>query len=303
MSFREKTEVWVDREVARDSLLGKIISNLRKTGITREIRHFLVKSQYRKEKKNPTEKMIEAKVFFENQKEKIAFNAELLSDSESKDVYLKMIRFRYTHDISEYPSYNLFNSYFVEGITPHEDNGVFIDCGAYTGDSAQSYLKYNSGNYKKIVCFEPDEENYNKLKRNFSSFDNVEIVKAGVWDSDTQLCFQSGGGSASNVIDDNENVEGIVKIKVCSIDGNPYCQDATFIKMDIEGSEYNALCGAVNVIKKNRPILAICIYHSNEDMIRLIQWINDLKLNYSFYVRQHSFDESDTVLYAIPIGC
>ena len=300
MSIREKMEVWVDNEVAKDSLFGKSFVSLRKTGITRKIRYRMVKSQYGKEKKNPTPKMIQSKEFFENHQEDIDRNTALLKDSDSKDVYQKMIGIRYTHDLKQFPEYNIDNAYFVEGIVLHETEGVFIDCGAYTGDSAQAYLKYNGERYKRIVCFEPDDANYLKLERNLSEYDNIELVKAGVWNSDTVLSFQSGGGSASSIQKDNEPGETTVSINVCAIDNNPYCQDATYIKMDIEGSEYEALSGARETIIRNRPMLAICIYHSDEDMIRLIQWINNLGLNYSYYVRQHSFDENDTVLYAIP---
>ena len=300
MSIREKMEVWVDNEVAKDSLFGKTFVSLRKTGITRKIRYQMVKSQYGKEKKNPTPKMNQTRVYFEEHQEDINRNTELLKDSKSKDVYQKMISFRYTHDLKQFPEYNIDSAYFVDGVVQHETQGVFIDCGAYTGDSAQAYLKYNKEQYKRIVCFEPDDANYLKLERNLSGYDNIELVKAGVWSSDTVLFFQSGGGSASSIQKDGERGKTTVSINVCAIDNNPYCKDATYIKMDIEGSEYEALSGARETILRNRPMLAICIYHSDEDMIRLIQWINNLDLGYVFYVRQHSFDENDTVLYAIP---
>ena len=88
-------------------------------------------------------------------------------------------------------------------------------------------------------------------------------------------------------------------MKARAIDNVEDCRDATFIKMDIEGSEYEALIGAQNTIKKNRPKLAICIYHSDEDMLRLIELIANWDLGYKFYIRHHAQKISETVLYAI----
>ncbi len=302
ISFRERMEVFVDDEVRKKSTLGRIIISLRKTGITRKARYLMLSLQYSKDCKHPTEKMKETKRYFKEHANEIKENLSCLFDAESKDVYLKMIKFRYTHNLRAFPKYNLDNSYFLSGIVPKKNDGVFIDCGAYTGDSAGAYIDYNGGQYKSIVCFEPDDKNYEALKNNFISERNISVIKKGVWNENTTLRFNSGEGSASNISRDSteDNKSDVVEIEVCSIDETPECSDATFIKMDIEGAEYEALCGAEKTIRKNRPILAICIYHSDEDMIRLIKWIKALDLNYAFHVRQHSFDEHDTVLYAIP---
>lgn len=73
-----------------------------------------------------------------------------------------------------------------------------------------------------------------------------------------------------------------------------------FIKMDIEGAEYPALCGGINLIKRDRPILAISIYHSLTDYYRIPQYIMNELQNYKYYIRHHSLVLSETVFYAIP---
>lgn len=85
-----------------------------------------------------------------------------------------------------------------------------------------------------------------------------------------------------------------------NIDAVPECKNATFIKMDIEGMEWDALHGAVETIKRNHPKLAICIYHSDEDMIRIVEYIHEIAPEYKLYVRHHSKREYETVLYAVP---
>jgi hypothetical protein len=89
------------------------------------------------------------------------------------------------------------------------------------------------------------------------------------------------------------------KVFVRAIDNCQECSDATFIKMDIEGAELQALIGAQNTIVKNKPKLAICIYHSDEDMLRLAQWIHCKVPQYKLFVRQNNnYTAAATVLYA-----
>lgn len=71
--------------------------------------------------------------------------------------------------------------------------------------------------------------------------------------------------------------------------------------MDVEGAELNALKGAKKVIETNRPKLAISIYHSNEELLAIPEYLHSTLVDYSFYVRHHSLNWQDTVLYAIPL--
>jgi hypothetical protein len=74
-------------------------------------------------------------------------------------------------------------------------------------------------------------------------------------------------------------------------------QDQLFIKLDVEGAESDALDGADKTILKHRPLMAICIYHKQDDL-----WSIPFTLmnRYSFYIRHHSSTWYDTVLYCIP---
>ena len=74
----------------------------------------------------------------------------------------------------------------------------------------------------------------------------------------------------------------------------------TFIKMDIEGSELEALKGASTTISANKPKLAICVYHKIEDFWEIPIYINKLAPEYKFYVGHHTVSLTcpETVLYA-----
>jgi hypothetical protein len=72
----------------------------------------------------------------------------------------------------------------------------------------------------------------------------------------------------------------------------------TFIKMDIEGAEYEALLGAKKMIQNYRPDLAISVYHSIIDFCRIPLLINGWNLGYKFYLRCHEVSNQEIVLYA-----
>lgn len=71
------------------------------------------------------------------------------------------------------------------------------------------------------------------------------------------------------------------------------------IKMDIEGVEAEALSGAQETIKRDRPVLAICVYHKREDLITIPKIIRQLCSEYKFYLRAYSKHSTEIVLYAI----
>ena len=126
------------------------------------------------------------------------------------------------------------------------------------------------------------------------------MIFKGVWSKTTNIRFISSGDSASHVAEcTNIDSSDLEVIPVIAMDECEICRDATFIKMDLEGSEIKALQGAKKLILKNKPKLAICIYHSDEDMTGIIDYIHDLVPDYKLYVRHHSVGVIETVVYAI----
>ena len=121
------------------------------------------------------------------------------------------------------------------------------------------------------------------------------MIKKGLSSHEETLYFTEAGVGSHVVADEKK---AAYQIPVINIDAIESCKEATWIKMDIEGSEMQALEGARETIKNNRPKLTICIYHSDEDMIQIIEYIHSLVPEYQLYVRHHSKDAVDTVLYA-----
>ena len=175
--------------------------------------------------------------------------------------------------------------------------GGFVDCGAYDGDSVREYLLFAGNKKQKIWAFEPDMDNFKKLREYFSDDENVQCIPKGVWNSETRLHFSSDSEETSAIDENGEDY-----VDVTTIDGIVGNEKVACIKMDIEGSELNALKGAANVICRDYPMLLISAYHRVDDLITLPQYIRsiDAKERYKFYLRHHACTRPELVFYAIP---
>lgn len=185
--------------------------------------------------------------------------------------------------------------YFDLPVLTKQENEVFVDCGCFDGENSLMFTKWASNTKNKIYAFEPDLQNVSKCKEYFAdnNIQNYELIPKGVWSGDTNLCFEANGNEGSKLSDKGEIVIPVTSID-SAIEGK-----VTFIKMDIEGSEYEALIGAKNHIEKYKPKLAISIYHKPEDIWKIPNLILSFNSNYKFYLRHYSLSSEETVLYAI----
>lgn len=171
---------------------------------------------------------------------------------------------------------------------------IFVDGGCYDGQSALNFNNLCKRKNKKayIYAWEPDPHNLEKARENLKGLD-VKFVDKGLWQQLDILKF-STRGTGSTITD-----YGDLVVPVDSIDN--VCKEVSFIKMDIEGSEYRALLGAKKTIKKYTPKLAICVYHRPEDIWEIPRLIMSISESYNFMLRHYSFSHNETVLYGIPI--
>lgn len=184
--------------------------------------------------------------------------------------------------------------YFAPEIMIPETDEVFADGGSLDGGDSLNFIKWCGGQYKAVYAFEPDVSNYKQLCHFAEQNYGVKAFQEGLWSGDDELCFMSGNRENCTVSD-----KGNVIVKVTSIDKRLKDLKPTFIKMDIEGSELEALCGSENVIKKFKPRLAICVYHKPEDILDIPQKILELNPEYKLYLRHYSYADTETVLYAV----
>jgi hypothetical protein len=70
--------------------------------------------------------------------------------------------------------------------------------------------------------------------------------------------------------------------------------------MDIEGAEYDTLLGGRMVIQRDKPVLAICVYHTQNDIWRIPLLVHEMLPEHKLYLRAYEGDGFQTVLYAVP---
>jgi FkbM family methyltransferase len=178
----------------------------------------------------------------------------------------------------------------------HVDNEVFVDMGCFDGKSALSFVDWSRNNYKHIYSFEPDKKNFFKCKKALSTLikdEKLTLINKGAWSCNTKLFFDATGKSASAISDQGD------EILVTALDDELKDKQVSFIKMDIEGAELEALRGAKSLIIKQKPKLAISIYHKTEDILELPQLILSYRGDYKLYLRHYTLGAFDTILYAI----
>lgn len=269
------------------------------------INHF-VKAIMGTEKGTTEEEMQEADRFIRENKERIQKMLSVLADDDSRQIWKVVMECRKQGKLIPEKYYSDRDQYFVKDIVHLRKNEVFVDCGAFIGDTLQhlcNFAKRQGASVSKMVAFEPDPENLDLLRRNFGGDKRVCIIPKGVSDREGILRF-SPNGSAGTFFDSStgdESVDGedFIELPVTALDLQVECSEATFIKMDIEGSELAALRGAQGIIRRNHPRLAICIYHSLEDMVGIIEYVHEKFPEYNIYVRHHTKGKMETVMYAV----
>lgn len=223
---------------------------------------------------------------------------DLLADKKSKQIYEKYIDAYLSKDLCIFEKADYQPQYFAKDIPSVKGAARFIDCGAFDGDSVRSLVE-NKGKAESIALFEPNKYSREKLN-GFLSNSKTEFAKeiivfpCGVWKNSEILKFNNSKCKASSSVSEG----GKDYIQCTSIDEALIGFLPTFIKMDIEGAEYNALLGAKETITKNKPDLAICLYHKVEDLWSIPLLLNSWNLNYQFNIRAYRMFGYETVLYA-----
>ncbi|MDR2176360.1 MAG: FkbM family methyltransferase, partial [Synergistaceae bacterium] len=187
--------------------------------------------------------------------------------------------------------------YFSLAEIPWGEEEVFVDCGVFCGESTLDFInrcEKQGGTYSKIFGFEPNPTAYLAAVDNLARFRGVKIFNAGVGNHDgTEKLVMYG--PSSRVAED-----GTEEVRVVTLDKVLESERVTFIQMDIEGSELDALRGAAKIIRAQKPKLAVCVYHKFEDNWEIPEFIWSLNPEYQLFMRHYGKVFYETVLYALP---
>ena len=175
-------------------------------------------------------------------------------------------------------------------------NETYLDIGAFNGDTLRQFLYHAGDNFKKYIGLEPDKINFKKLllsiPRKYK--DKVILSNCAAGNSNRLVKFFSLGKDDSRVSETGTDTTRLIRVDtLCRMD------PATTIKMDVEGYEPFVLAGSRNIIRNNKPKLAVCVYHRPYHLWSLLTLINKLNPCYKYYMRHHDHEVFGTVLYAL----
>jgi len=221
----------------------------------------------------------------------------LWSDDASRDEYLAQLRWRLLGDFDALYRPVQHTMYFPLDLCPLTDHEVFVDCGAYDGDSIRSFLDKTRNSFQRIYSFEPDPANFGKLEKEVSlrpERESITLQRAAVGARSGTVTFSGDGNEASAV------GEGDMVVNCVALDEVLSSAQPSYIKMDIEGAELDALNGARKIIQRFSPALAVCSYHVQNHLWKIPLLIDSINPNYSFFLRPHLVEGWDLVCYAVP---
>lgn len=218
---------------------------------------------------------------------------EALADDTSRRHLDALLGFRVTADIGALAPVVDWDLYYPAGLFTLNKDEVYVDGGAFDGDSIRLFIQRVGGEFSRVIGFEPDPATYRTLCANFSDT-RIDLINAGLHSSSKTLRFHNDGSRAATFTS-----EGGVEIPVVSLDDTLNGDRVTYVKMNIEGSELDALTGAQRSIAKWAPKLAISAYHRPSDLWQIPFHMRALNPAYRLYLRQQDAGIIETVAYAI----
>ena len=235
--------------------------------------------------------------FFQAHQREIEQAYDLWADERSREIYRATLNYKISGKLCYLRNFtDAKEEAFTQLLKPGK-NERFLDLGAYNGDTIRELLSYTGGAYASIAALEPDEKNFRKLKayaeENLTG--DVKLVHAAAWNQAETLEFSVRAGRNSALGSrKGKSVPGATVDAV--LQGAP----VTMMKMDVEGSEKQALEGARETICRWKPRLNLALYHRNEDLFALPLQLESMCPGYRFYLRHHPYVPSwDTNLYGV----
>lgn len=187
--------------------------------------------------------------------------------------------------------------YFNPSFITFDQEEIFVDAGCFDLGTSLKLREYCPR--VKVYAFEPDPESYKRCleRKEATNFETAQILPFGTWGERKKLHFSAANDEGSHICetDAGDDDISVIPIDEAIAEGDR----VTFIKMDVEGAELESLKGAEKTIRRDKPKLAICIYHKPEDMWTIPLYIKELVPEYKLYIRHHSSAVYDTVLYAV----
>lgn len=223
---------------------------------------------------------------FQDDKSRLEFVGEM-----AFRLHLDYDNLGWPENIDHYAPADLFD------LSPEE---VFVDCGAFDGDSIAAFVEQQGEVFSQIVAFEPDPLNVEKLQQRIAALPELIRHKIAI--------FPNAVGARHEIVhmdptglDTSRIGKGSFAVECMTLDDALQGVAPSLIKFDIEGAELDALEGAGRVISRCRPVLAVSAYHEQAHLWQVPLRLAEICDRYRFFLRPQGTEGWDLICYAIPV--
>jgi len=180
-----------------------------------------------------------------------------------------------------------------------------IDGGAFKGDSA-AVMEESLAELSCIYAVEPDRRSYAKLCAYADTKNGlVRPIHAALSDHGSMHVFSGSGSRGAGLSGTNHRArtEEVQSLTIDALCREENVERTDLIKLDVEGEEMPALRGAAEVIHRDRPALAISLYHRAGDLFRIPLWIEEqMPGAYRYHLRRAPcYPAWDLLLVCVPV--
>lgn len=222
-----------------------------------------------------------------------------LADAESRRQFVAHLAWRVSLDPSYIVVPDRHRVYFDPALFRIGPNCRIVDCGAFDGDSLRSCLYWTGGVFGRFDAFEPDPISYARLAAFTEELDpevsaRITPVQAALGATEGTILIAATGMPGSRSAGLGVEARRLVLDRVFAD------RPVAYLKFDIEGAEWEALEGAQRIIARDRPTLAVAIYHRPTDIFALPAALMARTERYRYFMRTHDDDGIDVVFYAVP---
>jgi FkbM family methyltransferase len=236
------------------------------------------------------------------QADRVSRAFDLFEDRRSREIFVSHVRWRLHLDYDALPAPVNETIYFNPRLIRPSASEFLIDGGAFIGDTVQSFLEtFGRHGFHKIRSFEPDPNNFEKLQKYVAMLpaevrSKVFPMASALGDRISSISVETSGGPSSRVGHGDHQVACRTIDEF--IEGKTL---PTFVKLDIEGYEPQALRGARESISRGRAVVAACVYHAQNHLWEIPLDLEELTSGHRYFLVPHLSDGWDLVLYFVPV--
>lgn len=235
-----------------------------------------------------------------------------LADQRSREVLAALVQHRLTLDplaleaMCECDHPQWFDPQFL----PLKPSSVFVDGGAFDGDTVEGFIKAHGPDYRAIYAFELDPQIAARGSLRLHDYPNVHYCNVGLSNRSGHVSIRSTGGTDGGIsghaptsLLQHGNSRNLVPAETCVAIGrldDLVSEPISFLKLDVEGEEANVLDGVKQHIQTDQPTIGLAVYHHAHDIWSLPEQLLSMRSDYRLYLRHYTDLAYETVIYAIP---